>query len=388
MFKTWKRLWPLAPGILSLGFALGTHSANAATVPCTPAPSSLSAWYPLDETSGGSAADVVADHDGTHIGGPTPTTGVVDGALSFDGIDDRVEVPDPPSGLDVGTGDFTFDMWIRTTETAGVATILDKRQDPASVLGYSFYLFNGALGLQLADGNGASFCSMNPAGSACTNYNSTAFVADGDWHFAAVVVDRDDPQGIRWYVDGQFTGIPYNPMIRPGSLDSNAPLRIAGHSFGGGGAFAGDLDEVEVFLRALDETDLDAIYDAGGSGKCKPVDYFTVTPCRAVDTRTGLPLQNGVPQTFALHGVCGIPSSATTVVLNATAVAPTGDGDLTIYAGDATAPAFSTLAFPAARTRSLLVFVSLSSDGEVAVQTAVAGNGTVHLLLDVMGYFE
>jgi hypothetical protein len=120
----------------------------------------------------------------------------------------------------------------------------------------------------------------------------------------------------------------------------------------------------------------------------KPVDYFTVTPCRAVDTRTGLPLQNGVPQTFALHGVCGIPSSATTVVLNALAVAPTGDGDLTIYAGDATAPTFSTLPFPAARTRSLLVFVSLSSDGEVAVEAEVAGNGTVHLVLDVMGYFE
>src|SRR6185295_15426974 len=56
--------------------------------------------------------------------------------------------------------------------------------------------------------------------------------------------------------------------------------------------------------------------------------------------------------------------------------------------GDATAPAFSTLPFPADRTRSLLVFVSLSSDGKAAVQAAVAGNGTVHLLLDVMGYFE
>jgi uncharacterized repeat protein (TIGR01451 family) len=119
-------------------------------------------------------------------------------------------------------------------------------------------------------------------------------------------------------------------------------------------------------------------------------DYFTLTPCRAVDTRTGSPLQDGVPQTFALHGVCGIPATAKTVVLNVTAVQPTGNGDLTIHAGDVNPPPFSTLPFPANRTRSLIVIVSLSNDaaGEVTVQPSVAGNGTVHLVLDVMGYFE
>jgi len=119
-------------------------------------------------------------------------------------------------------------------------------------------------------------------------------------------------------------------------------------------------------------------------------DYFTVTPCRAVDTRTGAPLQDGVPQTFALHGVCGVPATATTVVLNVTVVAPTGDGDLTIYPSDVTAPAFSALPFRAAGNRALIVVVPLSQnvDGEVAVNASVAGSGTTHVLLDVMGYFE
>src|SRR6185295_4489302 len=119
-------------------------------------------------------------------------------------------------------------------------------------------------------------------------------------------------------------------------------------------------------------------------------DYFTLTPCRVVDTRTGSPLQDGVPQTYALHGVCGIPATAKTVVLNVTDVEPTGDGDLTIYASDATPPGFSTLPFPANRTRALIVVVELSNDaaGEVTVLPSVAGNGTVHVVLDVMGYFE
>ncbi len=118
--------------------------------------------------------------------------------------------------------------------------------------------------------------------------------------------------------------------------------------------------------------------------------YFTVTPCRVADTRTGSPLQDGVPQTFAFHGVCGVPATAKVVVLNVTAVDPTGDGDLTLHASDVNPPGFSTLPFPANRTRALIVVVALSDDaaGEVTVLPSVAGNGTVDVLLDVMGYFE
>lgn len=119
-------------------------------------------------------------------------------------------------------------------------------------------------------------------------------------------------------------------------------------------------------------------------------DFYVIAPCRAVDTRAGAPLQDGLPVTFVFHGTCGIPLTASTVVLNATVVGPTGAGDLTLWAGDATPPAFSTMAFPAGATRALMVVVSLSQDaaGEIAVQAAVAGNGTVDLVLDVLGYFE
>jgi hypothetical protein len=142
----------------------------------------------------------------------------------------------------------------------------------------------------------------------------------------------------------------------------------------GGGPTDPDLDNNSA-------TDSDAVSTFG--------DYFTVTPCRVVDTRTGSPLQDGVPQTYTLHGVCGIPATAKVVVLNVTAVDPTGSGDLTIYASDATPPGFSTLPFPANRTRALIVVVDLSDvDGEVTVLPSVAGNGTVHVVIDVMGYFE
>ena len=119
-------------------------------------------------------------------------------------------------------------------------------------------------------------------------------------------------------------------------------------------------------------------------------DYFFGTPCRAVDTRSGAPLQNGVPRTFALHGVCGIPVTAKSVVVNVTALSATGDGDLTPYQGGATPPAISLMPFRAGITKAQFFIVPLSLDaaGEMGIQASVAGNGTVHVLIDVMGYFE
>jgi uncharacterized repeat protein (TIGR01451 family) len=118
--------------------------------------------------------------------------------------------------------------------------------------------------------------------------------------------------------------------------------------------------------------------------------YFTVAPCRAVDTRGGSPMQDSVPQSFALHGVCGIPATAKAVVLNVTAVAPTGSGDLTVHASDMTPPAFPTLPFNANQTRGLFLTTLVSADaaGEVTIAPFVAGMGTVHVILDVMGYFD
>jgi Endonuclease/Exonuclease/phosphatase family len=116
-------------------------------------------------------------------------------------------------------------------------------------------------------------------------------------------------------------------------------------------------------------------------------DFYSVPSCRLVDTRSSTPLQSGVPRTFALHGLCGIPATARAVVLNITAITPTGSGELSVHA-DGTTPSFATMSFQTGFMRALLAFVSLDAAGEVEAQATVAGNGSVHLVLDVTGYFE
>lgn len=53
----------------------------------------------------------MGDNEGAHVNGPTPVTGKVDGALSFDGVDDFVQVPDS-STYDLT--DMTINAWIKT----------------------------------------------------------------------------------------------------------------------------------------------------------------------------------------------------------------------------------------------------------------------------------
>jgi uncharacterized protein len=118
--------------------------------------------------------------------------------------------------------------------------------------------------------------------------------------------------------------------------------------------------------------------------------FFSLTPCRVVDTRPSSPLVDGVPRTVAFHGVCGIPATATSVVLNVTAVNPSGRGDLRMHASDETPPSVVALPFEAGRNRALIVISKLSNDaaGEVLFRPLVLNGGSVHLVVDVSGYFE
>jgi uncharacterized repeat protein (TIGR01451 family) len=121
--------------------------------------------------------------------------------------------------------------------------------------------------------------------------------------------------------------------------------------------------------------------------------YFTVTPCRIVDTRAtpngplaGPALVAGAFRLFTLAPNCGIPSTARAVSLNVTVTQPTGAGDLRLYPAGSAAPLVSTINWGAGQTRANNAVAVLSPTG-LAVQCDQA-TGSVHLVLDVNGYFQ
>lgn len=241
---------------------------------CATVPHGLVGWWPFDAPETPAAErfqDMARNHDGIARFEPEAIAGKVGGAVRFDGNLDQIEVQDA-SDLDMPSGvDFSIDFWIRTTDTAGVDIVLEKRTFAPDAQGYQVFLFNGDVGLQLADGNGSSNCSFAPT-SACTNYVSEAFVADGEWHLVAITVDRDNTQGVRFYLDGEAVGQGFNATVRSGSLANDGSLLIGAgdpDAPAAGDPLDGDLDELEIARRVLRPGEIRAIFEAGRGGKCK-----------------------------------------------------------------------------------------------------------------------
>jgi len=122
-------------------------------------------------------------------------------------------------------------------------------------------------------------------------------------------------------------------------------------------------------------------------------DYFTVTPCRLVDTRLPGPsegaLSFGSARTFAVGGgACsGVSASARAVAFNLTVAAPTAQGNCRLYPGPSL-PQVSSINFTSGRTRANNAVVALGPGGTVTVYCSGGTAGTVHVILDVSGYFE
>lgn len=118
------------------------------------------------------------------------------------------------------------------------------------------------------------------------------------------------------------------------------------------------------------------------------LDFYTVEPCRVLDTRSTEILASGIPVAVPLAGLCGVPESAKAVALNLTALNPTGNGNIALWPADLPQPPTSAINFAAGITRANNAILALAADGDIAAQAFVIGSGTVHLILDVVGYFE
>jgi Calx-beta domain len=124
-----------------------------------------------------------------------------------------------------------------------------------------------------------------------------------------------------------------------------------------------------------------------------PGNLFTLAPCRVADTRDpagpygGPALAAGQSRSFALAGRCGVPASARSVAVNLTVTGPTTRGNLRLYPADQALPSTSTLNYTPGLTRANNAVVALSPSGALAVRCSQA-SGSVHVILDVTGYFE
>lgn len=117
-------------------------------------------------------------------------------------------------------------------------------------------------------------------------------------------------------------------------------------------------------------------------------DFYTVTPCRVLDTRTGSPLVSGVTRLVGMTGACEIPAGARAVAANVTTIFASGPGELAVFPGNYPAPGTITVSFPADKAVANNAVLSLATNGSGNVALlAQLQSGAVHVLIDVVGYF-
>jgi Calx-beta domain/Divergent InlB B-repeat domain/PKD domain len=123
--------------------------------------------------------------------------------------------------------------------------------------------------------------------------------------------------------------------------------------------------------------------------------FYTVSPCRVLDSRVsdgpwgGQPLSGQQERTITVvEGACLIPATAKAVSFNITATAATVDGVLRVYPAGTDRPQFfSSLNVTAGVNRANNGVVGIGAGGAVTIFSTQV-SGSVHVVLDVNGYFE
>ncbi len=205
----------------------------------------LTGYWKLDELSGSQSTDSSGNGTvGALVNNPTWTSGKVNGSLSFDGVDDYVNLGD--SSVLESTS-FTVSAWVkRSGNQNDWVKILNKgRGDAAPYASYKME-FNSSSDTVV------NFHVGFTDGTAAIVQNQTP-LADNVW---TLLTGTFDGTTLRMYVNGtlESTNVIGSKTV---NFDT-VPLTLGGYA--GWGYFKGNVDEVRLYNRALSDSEVSSIY--------------------------------------------------------------------------------------------------------------------------------
>jgi hypothetical protein len=126
-----------------------------------------------------------------------------------------------------------------------------------------------------------------------------------------------------------------------------------------------------------------------------PLKYFTISPCRLIDTRRpagtygGPALQGGGTQRdLPVGGQCGVPADASAISINMTVVLPTASGDLRAFPTGTPAPNSSVINFGTGQIRANNGILPIDGTPPASLTIQCDMSGSTQFLLDISGYFK
>ncbi len=227
---------------------------------CSEPPQGLISYWAFDEGSGTTAEDCVGGNHGTLLNDPMWTVGLIDGALSFDGINDYISLGSRASLDDLPLNDLTVCAWIYDECTLG-ATWGTVAGCYARNRGWSIRTFSNA------DGD-RSLTFQAPHSTVWAEYwSSDATISQNTWHHVAAVWDASTKTA-KLYIDGDEASYQLTtPGVGTYNSDASKNKEIGRIPHVGGiQYFNGTIDDVHIYGRALSAEEVEQLYREGTGG--------------------------------------------------------------------------------------------------------------------------
>jgi len=203
--------------------------------------SGLVGYWSFDEGSGAMAYDTSScGNNGTLTNGPIWVDGKYGKALSFDGEDDYVNVPNAAS---LNPAELTFEGWFYPLPDTEYQALLSK--------GYASYLSQNEdyEFVWIPDGAHPAHFVVNTANNGRTSWYAFSNVSSNQWHYVAMTYKSGQ---WRVYYDGQMWE---RTDVTGDLIGSSYPLQIGAESEAGR-LMKGSIDEVRIYNRALSEEEI------------------------------------------------------------------------------------------------------------------------------------
>jgi hypothetical protein len=281
-------------------------------------PNGLSGYWPLDNAAAGATAfDESANaNNGTYSAGTASYPGKVNGSWSETSGTATTSIPHSAS-MPSGNA-MTVSGWIYKSSALNQHAIMSK---------WDFGASNGTWALQLVDGsNLRAFIRSGPGDSGDNYVDSTnANLAAGTWYHVAMVYDgtQSAADRVKLFVNGVQLSTTVGGTIPSTLFASTTPL-VIGDFPGLSRYWSGALDEVKLYSRALNESDIKAEYDAGVAGVPAGVGLGAITP--------------GTAQTAAFDSIVQTSAGGYSLAINQTSNFTNGAATIPAVSGSIGAP--------------------------------------------------
>jgi hypothetical protein len=221
-------------------------------------PEGMVSYWNLDEIGATTYQDQVGGHPALVENAPTDVSGIIGSAKYFDGTK-RVSIASHPDYNFANDQGFTIALWAKFTDvTFGTYNkVLLGKNEPYATMGAKWWIAaqmnSGLVGFHLEDSNGNGYDVFAPA------------INDNSWHYIVAVRNPTD-NTIKLYIDGSLASSVLATYT--GNFTSAAPIQVGylNRNSIPDYWYKGALDEMAIYNRALDASEISSHWTKGSLG--------------------------------------------------------------------------------------------------------------------------